>query len=147
MPVATTRKSLTVDVDVTGALRALRGMPKEASRELRAASVRIVNDLVPEIKRAARSRQDRAAVKSVRARSDRAPAVVLGGKKKVTSSRNGWAGSIAFGADAGSHRYRQFADPGRFFWDTLGREADQIMREWGKAYDETIERWGDGRGD
>lgn len=136
------RRSITVEVDVSAALRALRGMPKDANRELRAASVRIVNEFVPRIQRAARSPQDRAAVKSVRARSDRAPAIVMGGSQKVTRS-GASAGSIGFGADAGSNTLRQFRDPGRWFWDTLGRGASDIMREWGKAYDATIRRWGD----
>jgi len=142
----TVKVGVHVDVDVRGALRALRGISKDASKELRRASVEIVDREVPRIHAAAalHGRQARAAARSVRARSDRVPAIAVGGRKRVTSSRNGYAGSIFFGSDAGSVQYKQFPSPNKsyWFWDQLGRDSTGMMRAWGKAYDKVVSQWG-----
>lgn len=142
---ATRREHFWVKIDVSAALRVLRKLPKEASRELRAASKEIVNREVPRIRSAATTKQARAAAKSVRAASDRVPAIAMGGKKKVTSAKNGYAGSIAFGSDAGAVVHEQFPKPpgDQWFWDTLGRDAGDMMSQWGKAYDEVLDTWSD----
>lgn len=137
-----------VKVDVSAALRVLRKLPKEASRELRKASKEIVQREVPRIQSAATTRQARAAAKSVRPASDRVPAIQMGGKKRVTSAKNGYAGSIVFGSDAGAPTWDQFPKPpgDQWFWNQLGKDASDIMSQWGDAYDGVIERWSDGRG-
>ena len=146
----TVKVGVQVDVDVRGALRALRGLPKDASKELRKASVEIVNREVPRIQAAAggHGKQARAAARSARARSDRVPAIAVGGRKRVTSSKNGYAGSIFFGSDAGSVEYKQFPRPSKsyWFWDTLADDSKEMMREWGRAYDRVVRQWGDHRG-
>lgn len=148
----TIRGMVWVDVDVTRALRALRGMPKDASKELRAASVAIVAREVPKIQAAGKvsGKQAAAAASSVRARSDRVPAIAVGGSKRVTKGRGkgGRAGQIFFGSEAGSVDYKQFPPPShsRWFWDTLGKDSKSMMREWGQAYDRAVTTWGDRRG-
>lgn len=134
-----------VDVDVRGALRALRGLPREASRQLREASVRIVKREALRIVGAAvgTDAQAAAAAQSVRPRSDRVPTIAVGGRKRVAPHRWSYAGSIFFGSDAGAVDWKQFPEPSRsrWFWDTLGRDARQVMREWGEAYDDAIKMW------
>lgn len=144
---ATERMRVSVDVDIRGALRALRGISKDAPKELREASVRIVDKEIPKIRGAAaeRGRQAAAAARSLRARRDRIPAIAVGGRKRVTSTKNGYAGSIYFGSEHGSSRYKQFpphrGSSSYWFWDTLGNDSADMMREWGEAYDEVARQW------
>lgn len=146
MPSRTTRRSITVDMDLSGAFAVLRSLPREASAELRDASEAIVVSEARRIRAAGSSkgRQASAAASSTKAARDRVPAIAVGGARRVTRSK-ARAGDLFFGSDAGSVRFMQFPRPqfdgSYWFWDTLGRDAKRIMGRWGAALDNVVDRW------
>lgn len=145
------RKPLQISIHIDGldqTLRALRGMPKEASAALRDRAGLIAADMVGWVQaRAFTPQQDRVAdtAKVVR---DRVPAIQLGGTKRITRTRTP-AWKILFGANFGARRFPQFlpwAGRGRdyFIWAAVEAHEAQIERRWLEAVDETVAAFGAG---
>jgi len=141
----------TIDAYVTGlneVLRAFRNLPKEASKELREASLVIADrHMVPAWKDAASSYGgpwgDKIAA-SVRAKRDRLPAVSIGLAKKAFS---GGASSIMvrYPADAGTRgragkKAAAFGD-GTNWISQVRPYQPQAIREWGQAVDRIVSKW------
>lgn len=135
--------------DVKGLNRALRGLSREASVELRDASVRIAGKVAAD----ARARADRSGgvavlvAPTIRATRDRVPVVRMGSRKRLPP-RNGkprrgpnqTIGNVIWGAEFGSGRYAQFqpwrgsgTGAGYFLWPAVRDDHEYIGDEYGDA--------------
>jgi hypothetical protein len=100
--------------NLNAVLRALSKMPKEVSDQLRDEAQAIARDIVSRAQGAAATPQQRLAAASMKARRDRVPVIVAGGRKRlpVTSSRKRRGpnrdrqtyGDVFFGAEFGGSR-------------------------------------------
>lgn len=126
-------------------LRAFRQLPKDASAELRQASVSIAqNRMVPAWKNAAMYYAgpwgDKIAA-SVRARRDRIPAVQIGGNRRVFTG-GASATMVRYPSDAG--QVRPSIPPAFTGTDWIGRTREYqpaAMREWSQAVDRIVAKW------
>jgi hypothetical protein len=140
-----------VEAYVTGlndVLRSLRALPKEATTELRLASVVIADrHMVPAWKDAATSDGgpwgERIAA-SVRAKRDRIPAVSIGYAKRVYS---GGASTVMTRRPSSSgtrgragKRATQFGD-GTDWMDKVRPYQPAALREWAQAVDRIVRKW------
>ncbi|HEV7649385.1 MAG TPA: hypothetical protein VGP26_14625 [Actinophytocola sp.] len=159
------KQALTIRLKATGVretLAAFRDLPKDANRELREASLGIADLLAQSAKGASHIDAQSAAVgTTVKAIRDRVPVVQAGGSRRITSSRVP-AYRLLFGSEFGANgrfgwysasRYnestgRQFSphqgQQGRWFFPTVERELPAALREWNKAADEIVRRFGQG---
>lgn len=139
----------TPDADAT--IKRLRGLPKELNSEIRQAAKKIVNAEVPRLVARARSssKQAAAVAGTIRAKSDRLPAIVAGGARKVSmSGRKQAADQIFFGAEFGGARRKttqQFrphrGKTGYFLYPQLRADADDIMADWDDTVNDLIDRF------
>lgn len=140
-----------VESYVTGlneVLRSLKAFPKEATVELRLASVDIADrHMVPAWQDAARNNAGhwgQRIAASVRSKRDRIPAVSIGYAKKVYS---GGASTIMTRRPASSGtrgragaRAAQFGD-GTDWMDKVRPYQPAALREWGEAVDRIVRKW------
>lgn len=160
------KQALTVRVHAEGvreALAAFRRLPKDANKELREASKFIARIIASSAKAASNIDSQAAAVgKTVRVVSDRVPAVQAGGARRVTSTgarafellfgsefgmnrRSGWYANPRYGGEtAGQFASRHTGRSGRWFFPTVEREAPAALREWRKAADDIVKKFGSG---
>ncbi len=135
------------DAYVTGlndVLRGFKALPKEASNELRQASVRIAsNHMVPAWQNAAlyyAGPWGQAIADSVKVRRDRVPAVTIGGNRKVFSG-GATATMVRYPSSTGEAK-DSFAPFERTEWLTKTRAyAPAALREWGAAVDKIVGKW------
>lgn len=151
---------ITVRLSITGAretLRAFRDLPKDASKELRDANQAISEDLAGLIAAAARGSdaQSAAVAPTVKARRDRLPTVVAGGKRRATKQRRRSKGQdpttasdILFGSNFGATYLPQFrphnggaGSDDYWFFRTVEREEPRIVSEWEDAADRVLREW------
>jgi hypothetical protein len=159
------KQGLTIRLRAEGVretLAAFNRLPKDTNRELREASLRIANLMAQSAKGASHIDAQSAAVgTTVRAIKDRVPVVQAGGAKRITSGRVP-AYRLLFGSEFGANgrfgwysapRYaespgRQFSphqgQSGRWFFPTVEREFPAALREWQRAADEIVRRFGQG---
>jgi len=124
-------------------LKAFRALPKEASNELRVASVDIANrHMVPAWKDAAMQAGPwgQEIANSVRARRDRVPAVQIGGNRKVFSG-GATATMVRYPSSSGK-RGDSFAPFERTDWlaDVRAYQAP-ALQEWAQAVDRIVAKW------
>jgi len=145
-------KKTTQTVEVVGlkeSLKAMRGLPKDASRALRAASKEIAGGTA----RAAISRGvglggvQRLAAESVKAGSDRVPRIVSGGAKRL-GHRKTPAGAIFFGAEFGggvrptTQQFpRHLGQTGYFLWPTIRDRKSQDLAIYHAALRAVCNEW------
>lgn len=149
--------SVTLSLRLTGyreTLAAFKGLPADASNEMRAAAGGLSDQAVGWIQGAARADSPQAAAlaSTVRAVKDRTPNVTVGGAKRVTSDKVP-AYAILFGANFGARTYRK---PGKvpyfvhdhagkgndyWIWATVSEHQDYIDEAWGAAADVVLDRW------
>jgi len=152
---------ITVRVKITGGremIAAFRRLPKDATRELKDANLRISSSLAGKIRGAAYAapRQGPAVAPSVRAVRGAVPSVQAGGPKHAGHQRRRSRGQgptkaadLVFGANFGGTRLTQFpphnggagADD-YFFFKTVEREMPAVEREWIDAADRVLAEWG-----
>lgn len=142
-------KKSSVVISVTGegvreTLAAFRGLPKEANRELRLASLDLSRELAADAKAAGAAEGSQAALvaTTVKAVFDRTPAVQAGGTKRLGSRRKP-AWKLLFGSEFGSNEYRQFPHlhqgrDGIWFFPTIEANSSSIAARWREAADRTI---------
>jgi hypothetical protein len=140
-------KQLVINVRIEGVretLAAFRGMPKEASDELRKASTDLANMLAIDARAAGVAEGSQAALVAgtVKAARDRVPVVQAGGAKRL-GSRRAPAWKLLFGSEFGSNVYSQFprAHQGRdgiWFFPTIEANSGPIAARWREAADRTI---------
>ena len=150
-------KALQINLRLTGAretLAAFRALPKDASTELRVASKELAGQMVGWIVARARSDSAQSALlaPTVRAVSDRVPAVQVGGSRMLARSSGGTVAAwrVLFGANFGASRWPQFRPHrGRgqqdyFIWVSIDEHADEIDKAWNAAADKVIRKWSQG---
>jgi hypothetical protein len=126
------------------------------NKEIRAASVKLIGQVVTNVQSAANSapnrRQAVESAKGFRARPDRVPVIKLNGsagfvsqsrpnrKRKTKVTR----GDVFFGSEFGSDRLKQFparsarffgGNSGYYFWPTIERMSGDIREEYLNALD------------
>ena len=145
-----------VDIRVEGLnalLKDLRQLPKEATVELRRASVDIATHyMLPSWKAAAMTAGDWGPklADSIRVRSDRLPALLIGKDRKVYKG-GASTNMVRFPANKGTKEKVREPWPG-LKWAPFGDGTDwmerrrpyrdQATREWFKAVDLIITKWG-----
>ncbi len=141
------------------ALRAFRALPKEASKEIRDASLALSRQLAQDIALEGRHQGAQAALLAgtVKAKFDRVPAVTAGGLGAV--GRNGTpAARLLIGSEFGHsgqggkgkgsrdfapHGFEPRHSPqGIWIFPTVRREEASIGRAWLQAADEIVRRFG-----
>jgi hypothetical protein len=126
-------------------LAAFKRFGPDAANELRTEAKNIASQVVARQK-AAGTGSDRTsalAAGSVRARRDRTPSIVAGGRSK--------AGQVFFGAEFGGGRRkttRQFrpyrGTQGYWFYPTLRAMTPKLLVDYGHALDRAARKWGAG---
>jgi hypothetical protein len=148
---ARTTQSVQVD-GLKETLRAFNRLGKDASRELRKASVDIAQHTASDAMGAASALGGvyAAAGSSIKARSDRSPKVIAGTAKKVTKRKTS-AGSIIFGAEFGGRgraTTQQFAQhrgqQGFFLWPTIRHNKARDIARYQRAMDDLVRKWSRG---
>ncbi len=141
------KRTIVLGIKVDGAretLAAFRGLPKDANRELRLASVDLSRDLARDAASAGRVEGAQAALVAgtVKAMFDRVPSVQAGGSKRL-GSRQAPAWKLLFGSEFGSNQYQQFphlhmGNFGIWFFPTVEKNASTIAARWLEAADDII---------
>jgi hypothetical protein len=142
------KQTLTVTIRITGLRETIlkfRDLPKEASKELRKAAIKISKRLATDAQVAARgdSAQSALMAPTIRAVLDRFPAVVAGGNRRVGSNKVP-AFKILFGSEFGTKtlpQYRPFNKDGYWFFPTVREDEAGIGKEWQEAADTIIHQW------
>jgi hypothetical protein len=136
-------------------LKALRSLPKEANKELRAEVQRMTVKHAQVLIAAASSSPDsrvRGVAPTIRASKDRVPTVKLGGAKAVPVSRPGKpprAGDIVFGTEFGADHPGpnawRFPAKAKSYWAfrSLKGRQPQLVAEWNAAVDKVSRKWAD----
>lgn len=134
-------------------VRRLNRLPQTAKQEIREAARAIAEDEAARIRSAGGSddKQSDAVASFVRARSDRMPAIVAGGRKKAGVSGGATVSELFFGAEFGGARRpttRQFRPwrgrQGYWFWPTLRADRGRMMERWLGALSAIEREWGVG---
>jgi hypothetical protein len=144
---------LTLRVHIEGAretIAAFRDLPKEASAELRSASLRISEVEANKIRAAASASSGQSALvaSGVKARKDRLPSIVVGGATRVGRNKKP-LNKIMYGANFGASYLKQFrphrgaGDEDYWFFSTAEKDVDRMVDQWGRAVDKVLRRWGD----
>jgi len=125
-------------------LAAFRGLPKEASAQIRKQAGEIAEDLAVLIRAAGVKEGAQAAIvaKTVKRGFDRVPVVSAGGTKKI-GSRKVPAWKLLFGSEFGSNRFTQFprlhtGHDGIWIFPSIEENRAMIARRWQTAADDTI---------
>jgi hypothetical protein len=127
-------------------LKDLRALPKEATAELRTASVVIADRYMVPSWRAAAMRAGNWGPKlaaSIRAKRDRTPALQVGYQKKVYSgkaSTNMVRYPSFLGTTVGGEKFAPFGD-GTGWMSTRRPYAGPAITEWGHAVDKIVRKW------
>ena len=125
-------------------LRGFRNLPKEASKELRAASKTIAErHMVPAWRNAAlygAGPWGQVIANSVRAGSDRIPVVRIGGNRKALSG-GGTPTMVRYPSHSGDGG-NSFAPFEQTNWmDRVRAYQAPALQEWGQAVDRTVAKW------
>jgi hypothetical protein len=125
-------------------LRGFRNLPKEASKELRAASKSIAErHMVPAWRNAAlygAGPWGQVIADSVKAGSDRIPVVRIGGNRKVLSG-GATPNMVRYPSDSGQAR-GSFAPFEQTNWiERVRAYQAPALLEWGQAVDRTVAKW------
>lgn len=137
---------------IAGLNKALRKLPKEASTELRNASLAISRDIAKEAAGRARSQGGLAALvaPSIKAKYDRVPAIKMGSTAKLPEEGSDWThsrggsrqtiGDVIWGAEFGGKgraTTQQFMEHrgtrGYFLWPTVRDNSDEMQDRYSEA--------------
>lgn len=150
-------KSMSLTIRIDGAqatLKAFRDLPKDASDELRDASLELAEKMAGWVRAAgnAQGRQASLLTGTVKAKRDRLPYMVVGGTQRIGHA---WPGAgrapayaLLFGSEFGSSRGHGFlghrGKAGYWIFPTIEAHEGDIAREWQQAADKVIEKFGEG---
>jgi hypothetical protein len=142
---------LRIDLRIEGAqavLAAFNRLPKDASAELRVASLRLATLLAARIAASGRSegRQAAALAPTVKPRRDRVPSVRIGGTRRIFRGEKDGSGREAYQAMYGSEFGATPGEPrhgfkphnpgeGYWIWPAVEQSQDDIASEWKAAAD------------
>lgn len=159
-------QTLTVHLSTSGVratLRAFSKLPKEASEQLRDASLDISKDLADDVAHAALARGSQAALMAptVKATRDRVPALTAGGNKRVgrhkttahellfasefgQNRRSGWYAAAQYARSSGRQYPPHLGRHSYWFFTTVDAHEADIARRWEHAADAIIRAFGRG---
>lgn len=159
-------QTLTVHLSTSGVrqtLRAFARLPKEASEQLRDASLDISKDLADDVAAAATARGAQAALMAptVKATRDRVPALTAGGNKRVgrhktpahallfasefgMNRRSGWYAAAQYAQSSGRQYPPHLGRNSYWFFTTVSDNEADISRRWEQAADSIIRAFGRG---
>ncbi len=153
--------SLAIRMRLEGAddvLRAIKGLPKDATRELRQASLTLSKSLAQDIAQAGRRRGGQAALiaGTAKAKFDRVPAVKVGGSAKRGRHRTP-ASDLLIGSEFGHggqggrglksrnyapHGFTPRASPGGLWiYPTVRRKEADIAKAWLEAAEAVVAKF------
>lgn len=149
------KRSLTVKIEGEGVRETLakfRSLPKDASRILKERTRKLSEKIADRARAAAASDfapQSHLLAPTVKAVTDRVPAVKAGGATRVGSSRVA-AYKVLFGAEFGSDVYRQFGRQhsgreGHWFFPVIENNQGVLISEWEKIADDVVDEFTEGR--
>ncbi|MFV0446390.1 MAG: hypothetical protein ACK5Q5_22685 [Planctomycetaceae bacterium] len=128
-------------------MRTLNHLPRTATREILEAAKAIAIDEAGRIRGRASTAQQRAVAPSVRARSDRFPAIIAGGARRAVSG-GGRVSEVFFGAEFGGRgrKTTQQFQPhrgtrGYFVYPTFRADEDRMMKRWEQAVKAIEREW------
>jgi hypothetical protein len=149
------KQALTITMPVSGVretLAAFRGLPKEASKQLREAAGEIADEIADDVRAAGRAEGAQAALvaTTVRRGYDRVPVVTAGGTKRL-GSRKKPAWKLLFGSEFGSDQYTQFprshqGRDGIWIFPSIEENSAMIAKRWQEAAEATIRAFTQGEG-
>lgn len=128
--------------------RAIRGLDRDASRELRSVNKDMMSGLILRVRTTAAfyGPQASLAASRVAAKSDRYPAMSMGTSKRARRRSRGKdqprISDLFWGAEFGSHRFPQFPARnrrGRFVWPQVRIAERELTRRWMDAVDDLAE--------
>lgn len=143
-------------VGLTEALKRWSAADPMFNKEIRASSVKLIQEVVTEVQTAAtyapNPRQATEAARGFRARPDRIPVIRLNGAGNFVSqsrpnrkrNKKVTRGDVFFGAEFGSVQYKQFPErtpklgggnQGNFFWPTIEAMSPTISKRYLEALD------------
>jgi len=143
-------QSITVRVRIKGVrevLAALRDLPKDADKAIRAAALDLSRTIAAEAKQAGlnEGRQAALVATTVKAARDRLPVVVAGGSKRLGSNRAP-AYKLLFGSEFGATRLKQYkphvGTGSYWFFRSIEDNQVEIQKRWLDAADEIIRQFG-----
>jgi hypothetical protein len=143
-------KSLNVNIKIDGlreTIRAFSQLPKDANNELRLASLELSKDIAGKAATAGRAEGRQAALvaATVKARRDRVPVVVAGGRKRLGRNKVP-ASKLVFGSEFGATRLKQYkphvGKGSYWFFKTVTDNRKEISDAWNKAADEIVRKYG-----
>lgn len=145
------KTALTISINAEGipeAVRAFNRLPKEANKELRDETLKLMSVLADRARAdgmADGAPQSRLVATTVKAIRDRTPVIQAGGTKRL-GSNNAPAFKLLFGSVFGSNRYRQFHRPhaGRqayWFFPVVEEEAPRIAKAWLNVADAIVRKF------
>ncbi|MBN6037479.1 hypothetical protein [Amycolatopsis sp. 195334CR] len=148
------KDSLTIRVNVDGlrpTLRALAKLPKDASNELRDASLRLSQVLAARAKADGMgdpAPQSPLVASTVKAQRDRVPVISAGGTRRLGRNKAP-AYKLLFGSVFGSNSYAQFHRPhggnsAYWFFPVVEESAAEISAAWNRAADAVIRKFSEG---
>ena len=149
---------MTAYSSVAGLNKALRRLPKQASAELREASVVIARKVADQASQRASSTGGvaRLVAPTLTATRDRVPVVKMGGSRRLPDHGAGWehsrsgsrqtVGDVIWGAEFGGGKRRttqQFlphlGTTGYFLWPTVRALGHDIHEEYSEALDDALQ--------
>jgi hypothetical protein len=139
------------DSDLRALLRSFNQMDDIAKVDMRKIAQDIAQDAATKVQQmASRTNQGAAIANSIKInKGDKAPNFTIGGTKKVTQSGTS-AGTLLFGTEFGSKRFRQFpprsrpkgrGNRGWFIFIALERFQPTITKEWLQGYEKIATAW------
>lgn len=132
---------------VAGLNAALRRLPKEASVELRKASMNIAVDVASKARARAYGIGGayRKVAPTLKARRDRIPVIAMGGSKRLRPGPNQTVGNLIWGAEFGGQGRRttqQFlphkGQVGYALWPTVRANHDQTVDDYKEALEKAL---------
>ncbi|WP_320067866.1 hypothetical protein [Micromonospora sp. RTGN7] len=157
---------LVVNLRIDGVRQTLAAfalLPRQASDELRSASLRIAQVLAGRVQTAAVAEGGQAAAlaRTVKARRDRVPSVEAGGTTRIgrhrtpafrllfgsefgMDRRSGWYAGSRYRTSTGRQYGRHLGQGSYWFFSTVEYDESRIDREWNDAANEIIRRFTDG---
>ncbi|QFU87882.1 hypothetical protein [Amycolatopsis sp. YIM 10] len=162
------KTALTVNLHIEGAretLRALSALPKDASKELRDASLELSKNLAVKVKAsgmADSAPQSAHVASTVRAERDRVPVISAGGNKKLgrnrapawallfgsifgMSSRSGWYAGPHYAGSSGLQYHRRHRGTAAYwFFPVVEEEQAAISAAWNRAADNVVRDFSEG---
>jgi hypothetical protein len=142
---------LTLKISISGlkeTLAKFSELPKDASAELRVASLKISQEVAAKVRTAAGAQGSQAGllVRTVKANKDRVPSVSAGGSTRLGSHKKP-AYKLLFGSEFGAkflHQFKPRNTAGYWFYPTVTAAMPEMEEQWNRAADAIVAKFSEG---